>query len=141
MGLHKNSHSSGKKYRRPRSWNTGAHLCSLFRSLANPRHAVQTPPSRPRRSPVAAQVRLPLGRRTCRRHVSPVATPHYAVSHSPRLRCHVLEGVKPAGVPLRDGPVEPGSSGQQELNAAVSTGAAAAAAAAFIHCAVIHFFQ
>ncbi|KAG8000618.1 Motile sperm domain-containing protein 2, partial [Nibea albiflora] len=37
-----------------------------------------------------------------------------------RLRCHVLEGQKPAASPLRDGPVETASSGQQELNTAVS---------------------
>ncbi|KAM9851373.1 motile sperm domain-containing protein 2 [Aulostomus maculatus] len=36
-----------------------------------------------------------------------------------RLRCHVLEGVKPAVSPLRDSPTEAGSSGQQEFNTAL----------------------
>ncbi|XP_018558618.1 LOW QUALITY PROTEIN: motile sperm domain-containing protein 2 [Lates calcarifer] len=33
-----------------------------------------------------------------------------------RLRCHVLESVKPTVSPLRDSPVDTGTSGQQELN-------------------------
>eukprot|EP00066_Takifugu_rubripes_P001018 XP_003961911.1 PREDICTED: motile sperm domain-containing protein 2 [Takifugu rubripes] len=33
-----------------------------------------------------------------------------------RLRCHVLEGAKPTGTPLRDAPVEMATSGQQELS-------------------------
>ncbi|XP_049449640.1 motile sperm domain-containing protein 2 isoform X2 [Epinephelus fuscoguttatus] len=33
-----------------------------------------------------------------------------------RLRCHVLESAKPTVNPLRDSPVETGSSGQQELS-------------------------
>ncbi|TDH06823.1 hypothetical protein EPR50_G00117420 [Perca flavescens] len=37
-----------------------------------------------------------------------------------RLRCHVLESVKPQTVtPLRDSPVETGTNGQQELNSAL----------------------
>ncbi|KAA8588075.1 hypothetical protein FQN60_001269, partial [Etheostoma spectabile] len=40
-----------------------------------------------------------------------------------RLRCHVLESVKPQTLtPLRDSPVETGTNGQQELNSAVSSG-------------------
>ncbi|XP_040912816.1 motile sperm domain-containing protein 2 [Toxotes jaculatrix] len=33
-----------------------------------------------------------------------------------RLRCHVLESIKPIVTPLRDSPVDTGTSGQQELN-------------------------
>lgn len=36
-----------------------------------------------------------------------------------RLRCHVLESSKPTVSPLRDSPVEMGSSGQQELSTAL----------------------
>ncbi|KAM9347518.1 motile sperm domain-containing protein 2 [Symphorus nematophorus] len=36
-----------------------------------------------------------------------------------RLRCHVLESAKPTVCPLRDSPVETGTSGQQELNTAL----------------------
>uniref|UniRef100_A0A8C2ZSY7 Motile sperm domain containing 2 n=1 Tax=Cyclopterus lumpus TaxID=8103 RepID=A0A8C2ZSY7_CYCLU len=39
-----------------------------------------------------------------------------------RLRCHVLESVKPTFNLLRDGPVETGAGGQQEFNTAVSSG-------------------
>lgn len=37
-----------------------------------------------------------------------------------RLRCHVLESVKPTVSPPKDSPVETGTSGQQELGTAVS---------------------
>ncbi|XP_040003570.1 motile sperm domain-containing protein 2 isoform X1 [Xiphias gladius] len=40
-----------------------------------------------------------------------------------RLRCHVLEGIKPTLSPLRDSPVDTGTGGQQELNTVVSSGA------------------
>uniref|UniRef100_A0A3Q3MH37 Motile sperm domain containing 2 n=1 Tax=Mastacembelus armatus TaxID=205130 RepID=A0A3Q3MH37_9TELE len=38
-----------------------------------------------------------------------------------RLRCHVLESVKPTLSPLRDSPVDTGSSRQQEVNTLVSS--------------------
>lgn len=53
--------------------------------------------------------------------LNPSGLAHYSVT-SHRLRCHVLESIKPTVSPLRNSLPETGTNEQQELNTVVSSG-------------------
>lgn len=114
----KNLHSSGRKYQKLRSWNTGKPLCCLFNLVSKYVkkyvHTVDFSVC------LWLKLSIRLWQWTCRLMTPMVWLSILWLSH--RLRCHVLESIKPTVSPLRNSLPDIAISGQQDLDTVVSSG-------------------
>lgn len=109
----KNSHSSGKKYQKPRSWNTGMLLCSLINHIIKYlKKFVQS---------VDFSACRPVHSQACDSGLADLWPWWFGSLYCHRLRCHVMESIKPTVSPIRNSSPDKGTSEQQELNTGVSS--------------------